>query len=559
MSQSMGSPDPATINIVANALHGIAEEMGVNLLRSARSTIIREARDCSCALLDRRGRLIAEADHAPIQMSSLALPLEACLLRHPVETLQPGDVFLTNDPYEGGQHLQDLILFLPIFDDGVVIGFSGSVAHHIDIGGGSAGLTLDAAEIYSEGLRFTCLRLTETDFAEAGIVPSVVFSNFREPITSMGDLRAQLAACIVGRDRLVGLAHRYGHKILESCIEASLLHSETLMRNAIREIPDGVYHAEDHVDGDVLNDEPIRVALTMTVRGDEMALDFTGTDAQTADFLNVPIASTMAAALSAVTMAAASGGRRIPANEGCHRPISVTVPTGSFLNPRPPAAVRARMCGAYRTFDCVLMALQQALPGRTPALGFNVNTTVGFSRSTERGFRIFIEDIGGGWGATPEADGQDMLDAPLSNCKITPVEMLEMDHPHLRLLRYEFVPDSGGDGKYRGGLGSVREYEVIDDDVSFFAYSDRHRFRPRGVLGAESGSPGSFSVVSGEDEVRLPAKTDHPVRRGDRVLVVAGGGGGYGAPDERDRTARARDELLGKATAPGAIEGGDDQ
>jgi N-methylhydantoinase B len=555
MSNLVQQPDAATINIVTNALHGIAEEMGVNLLRSARSTIIREARDCSCALLDRQGRLIAEADHAPIQMSSLALPLEACLRRHPISELVPGDIFLTNDPYEGGQHLQDLILFLPVFDDGVVVGFAGSVAHHIDIGGGSAGLTLDAAEIYSEGLRFTCLRLHECDFDEDGLVPSVVFSNFREPYTSMGDLRAQLAACVVGRDRLLELARRFGQDALDSCIDALLRHSETLMRNAIREIPDGTYKAHDQVDGDVLDNQPIGVALTMTVQGDEMTLDFTGTDLQTHDFLNVPIASTLAAALSAVTMFAASGGRRIPANEGCHRPVSVESPAGTFLNPLPPAAVRARMCGAYRTFDCVLMALQQALPSRAPALGFNVNTTVGFSRSTDAGFRIFIEDIGGGWGATPHADGQDMLDAPLSNCKITPVEMLELDHPHLRLVRYEFLPNSGGDGQHRGGLGTVREYEVLDDGVSFFAYADRHRFQPRGVLGGRDGRPGAFKVLSQGQVSSLPSKTACTVGRGDHVVVIAGGGGGYGAPEDRAESARSMDRLLGKVIETQLTEG----
>ena len=545
----MSVVDPATINIVTNALHGIAEEMGLNLLRSARSTIIREARDCSCALLDADGRLIAEADHAPIQMASLALPLKACLVKHDPQTLQDGDVFLTNDPYQGGQHLQDLIVFLPVFNDGELIGFAGSVAHHIDIGGGSAGLTLDAAEIFGEGVRFTSLRLRLSDFEEGGVVHEIVHSNFREPSTSMGDLRAQLAACLIGQARLDDLCDRYGRTTLDECIEAGLRHSETLMRKAIEEIPDGIYQAEDFVDGDVVGNRPIRVALTLTVSGSEATLDFGGTQEQTRDFLNVPIASTLAAAYSAMTMVAASGGRHIPANEGCHRPIHIIVPEGSFLNPRPPAAVRARMCGAYRTFDAVLMALQCALPDRTPALGYNVNTTVGFSQTAGESFRIFIEDIGGGWGATPAADGADMLDAPLSNCKITPVEMLELDHPYLRVSRYEYIPDSGGAGQYRGGLGTVREYEVLDDGVTFFAYADRHRIAPRGANGGSDGLRGSFHRVTQHGATPLASKTSLAVAAGDRIRIVAGGGGGFGPPTDRTPDAIARDELEGKTSA----------
>lgn len=543
--------DAATVNIVSTALHGIAEEMGVNLLRSARSTIIREARDCSCALLDHRARLVAEADHAPIQMSSLALPLQTCLARHDPASLTPDDVFLINDPYAGGQHLQDLILFMPVFVDGQLVAFSGSVAHHIDIGGGAAGLTLDAAEIYAEGLRFPGMRLSLRDFDAGGVIADIVEGNFREPDTSLGDLRAQLAACIVGRERFQELSAKFGLGVVQECIDASLDRSETLMRKAIEEIPDGVYESTDAVDSGVLSPDPIVVRLRMTVSGDQVELDFAGTDPQTEDFLNVPIASTLSAALSAMTMMAVATGRRIPANEGCYRPISINVPEGSFLNPRPPAAVRARMCGAYRTFDAVLLALQQAMPERMPALGFHVNTTVGFTQRQGERFRIFIEDIGGGWGATPTADGQDMLDSPLSNCKITPVEVLELDHPYLRVNQYTYVPGSGGAGHHRGGLGTLREYEVLEEGVSFFAYGDRHTTPPPGHAGGGPGGTGSFSIVRAGESTRLASKTAERVRAGDLVRVVAGGGGGFGRPEERTAARIRVDQEQGKVEAEG--------
>ena len=544
----MTSIDSATINIVANAMHGAAQEMGLNLMRSARSTIIREARDFSCALLDAEGRLVAQAENAPIQMASLSLPLESCLRRYPAGTLDADDVFFTNDPYEGGQHLQDLIVFLPTISGGQLLGFAGSVAHHIDIGGGAPGLTLDAADIHAEGLRFTSMRLKVTDFDDGGFISDIVKANFREPITSMGDLRAQLAACHVGRERLVEISERYGAEVLAQCIDASLDHSEALMRAVISDLPDGQYAAEDMVDSGVTTPDPITVKLMITVAGDSLTCDFTGTDVQTDDFLNVPIASTLAAVHSAIAMFAVAGGRRISVNAGSFRPVTVDVPSGSFLNPVSPAAVRARMCGAYRAFDATLMALQLAAPERVPALGFNVNTTVGFTRRSEDGFRIFIEDLGGGWGATPATDGADMLDAPLSNCKITPTEVLELDHPYLRIVQYAYVPDSGGDGEFRGGLGSVREYEVIEDGVSFFAYADRHAFSPRGAAGGDPGTCGSFSVVSGGNETPLASKSSLPVSRGDSVRVIVGGGGGFGLATARAPGARLMDVRNGKVT-----------
>jgi N-methylhydantoinase B len=228
------------------------------------------------------------------------------------------------------------------------------------------------------------------------------------------------------------------------------------------------------------------------------------------------------------------------------------VPYGSILNPKPPAAVRARMCGAYRLFDAILMALQKAVPERMPALGFHANTTSGISQFKNDQFSIFIEDIGGGWGGNPLRDGADMLDAPLSNCIITPVEAVEIDHPFLILRRYELLPDTGGAGRHRGGLGSVREYEVLDDGAEFFGYSDRHRFPPPGAAGGEPGSRGAFRVVRAGQETILPSKTRFKLRKGDLVRVVVGGGGGFGPPSGRPVAAVLDDLAEGKVT-PGHV------
>lgn len=543
--------DPVTLNVMASAFHAIAEEMGVNLLLTARSTIIREARDCSCALLDASGRIISEAEHIPVQMSSLSLPMRSCLAKH--GAIGPDEVFVTNDPFLGGQHLQDITIFSPIFHADTLLGFSASIAHHVDIGGGNAGLTLTAREFYEEGLRFSALKLNrERDFAKGGIFYDLVHSNFRAPRTTWGDIQAQLAANDVGRRRIVELAERHGAETVISYMSASMDHSERLMRAEIARIPEGRYEAEDFIDDSIGSQEPIPIRVALEVRGGEIDVDLTGSAPQIREFLNVPFGSTCSSAFSAIKMALTAGRSTIHSNDGCYRPIRINAPEGLIVNPTAPSATRARMCGAYRVFDAILMALQQALPDRAAGLGFHVNTTVGLTRRDGENYSIFIEDIGGGWGGTPVGDGADMLDAPLSNCRITPAEAVELDHPFIRVSRYELVPDSGGAGRFRGGLGSVREFEVLEDGVEFFGYADRHRQAPRGAVGGDSGTPGGFTILRGNEEIRLASKTACALKTGDRVRVVAGGGGGYGAPRERDPQALAADLLAGKVSAAAA-------
>jgi N-methylhydantoinase B len=542
-----GAYDVVTLNVLINAFHAVAEEMGINLLRSARSTIIREARDCSCALFDAEGRIIAEAEHIPVQMSSLSLPMRACLKKH--SPIKAGEVFLTNDPFIGGQHLQDITIFTPIFVGKRLIGFAGSIAHHVDIGGGAAGLTFDAKEFYEEGLRFTAMKLTlSRDFSANGVFYDLVHANFREPETTWGDIQAQLAANELGRRRILELADRYGADEVIRYMGAAMEYSERMMRTAISQVPDGVYEGTDQIDDGVFVDDPIPICVKITVSGSDMTVDFAGTSPQLGEFLNVPLGSTYSSTFSSIKMALTAGRETIPANDGCYRPITILAPYGSILNPAPPAAVRARMCGAYRLFDAILIALQKALGDRIPAPGFHANTTSGVSQFKGGNFSIFIEDIGGGWGGNPQNDGADMLDAPLSNCIITPIEAVELDHPFIMVRRYELLPDTGGAGTHRGGLGSVREYEVLEEGAEFFGYSDRHRFAPPGAAGGRSGSRGAFRVIRQGEEIILPSKTRFKLRKGDIVRVVVGGGGGFGEPSARPAAAVLEDLSEGKIT-----------
>jgi N-methylhydantoinase B len=542
--------DAATLAILIGTLDSIAGDMGENLVQSARSTLIREARDGSCALLAADGEIIAQAQHIPVQMCSLSVPLKACLERH--GTIRPGEIFLTNDPFAGGQHLQDLIVFRPVFVGGELVAFAGSIAHHVDIGGGSAGMTYDAREYYQEGLRFpSCKIEVDRDLAEGGLMHDVMVANFRQSQIGLGDLKAQLAATHLGVRRFTDLIDKYGLAVIQGGIERAFEYAERLMREAIRCVPDGRYSAEDFVDGGVFDDTPIRVHVTLTVEGSTIAVDFAGSDPQVEEFLNVPYGSTVSTTMSVIKMVL-DPTDEIPANAGCFRPIELRAPEGSFVNPRAPAATRARMCGAYRIFDAVLAAFQQAIPDQVPAQGYNVNTTVGFSHALAGRYAIFIEDIGGGWGGTAAHDGADMVDTPLSNCKITPVEALEREHQYLRVERYALLPDSGGAGRWRGGLGMERVFQVLKDGVTFFGYADRHLRSPTGAAGGLSGTRGSFELHADGAMEALASKCSQTVGKGERIRVLAGGGGGFGRPEHRPRGLVAADVRSGKVTAEAA-------
>lgn len=535
--------DPVTFNVVLNSLFQITEEMGINLLLSARSTIIREARDASCALLDSSGQIVAQAEHIPVQLCSLSLPLKSCLAKH--GSIRPGEAFITNDPYSGGQHLQDIIIFSPIFYRGELIAFSGSIAHHIDIGGASAGMTYDATEYYQEGLLLPSLKVNVArDFRRGGLLHDLFRANFREPTTTLGDIKAQLAANRTGEMRLIELVEKKGLDLVKDCMAASIDYSERLMRAAIKSMPDGEYEASDMLDDGVFAPDPIPIKLKLAIADTNIKLDFSGTGPQRKEFINSPLGSTLSTIYSCVKMVASIfSGAPIPANEGINRPIEALVESGSLLNPIPPAPVRARMCTCYRVFDSIIMAFQKAMPEKMPALGFHVNTTSGLSHFSQGKYRIFIEDIGGGWGGTPERDGADFVDTPLSNCKITPVEAIELDHPYMMIERFELLPDSAGAGKCRGGLGMVRQYRVLEDGVEFFGYADRHKFAPKGANGGADGTMGKFSIIRNGSSIELPSKIKCKLQRGDILSVVAGGGGGWGDPRQR-ASEQIEEELL---------------
>lgn len=531
--------DPVDYAIISQSLIAAAREMGAKLVRSAYSTVLREARDGSAALLDAHGNTIAQAELIPMQLGTIGHVFQPCTKLYPNETLVPGDFFVINDPYSGGQHLQDVFLFEPIFFEGKIIGFSASVAHHLDVSGGDPGLNIAAPDVYAEGLIIPPLKFNRERDWHGGAFERLLRANVRVPHQTMGDFDAQFAANAIGAQRVTELAERYGAKKLTAVMAALLDYSEARMRAALRAIPDGSYFGEDAVDDDGLSDAPLVVKAKLTIKDDTAEIDFTGTGPQVRRNLNAPFASTVSAALSCLK--AALTDRDIPFNAGAFRPITVTAPKGCLLNPNPPAPVRARMEVCSRAWNAIMKALAQAVPEKVIACGFDTTTSFVLSHLGQNGWSVYLEIFGGGFGAADDTDGCDGVDNPLSNCSNTPVEALDQDFPFFRVREYALRQDSCGRGRQRGGLGFVRSFEVVSDGVRIALYSDRFRRAPEGLFGGGEGATGFCQVKRGDTIIPLKSKAAMDLQRGDIVTLGLGGGGGYGAPSERPETAIAQD------------------
>ncbi|MHA6346363.1 hydantoinase B/oxoprolinase family protein [Roseivivax sp. CAU 1761] len=528
--------------IISRALIAASHEMGAKLIRCAHSPIVREAQDCSAALTDRHGRVVAQAELTAIQLGSISHTLAPCLAAYPPETLQPGDFFISNDPFSGGQHVQDIFLFSPIFHAGALIGFGASVVHHIDVGGGAPGLNAEASDVHQEGLILPPAKYSYDRDWCGGPLERLIRANVRLPEATIGDLNAQFAANLIGAKRVSALAAQYGHDTLQAAMEAALDYSERRLRNAIAALAPGDYTAEARIEGATPEAPPAVIRAKLSITDGDIAIDFTGTDAQLDSNLNCPFASTIAAAVACVKSALTSDD--VPFNDGVSRAITVTAPEGSLLNPRRPAAVRARLLASHRVFNCVMNALAQVCPNRVIAEGFDTTTPICLTHKGPAGYNIYLEILGGGYGAGVETDGADGVDCPLSNCANIPIEALEMDYPFLRIERYALRPGSGGRGRNRGGLGFERSYRILDHDVTFSTYSDRFATAPRGLLGGEPGQPCSMHVERAGNRIQLSCRASFRLRKGDLLVVRTGGGAGYGAPEERSPDRAEADRRL---------------
>ncbi|MEM7425116.1 MAG: hydantoinase B/oxoprolinase family protein [Pseudomonadota bacterium] len=529
--------------IINRALIAAAHEMGTKLIRSAHSPIVREAQDCSAAIIDRRGRVVAQAELIPIQLGSITQTLAPCLELYPPETLKEGDFFINNDPYNGGQHIPDIFLFSPIFHEGELLGFSASVVHHIDLGGGAPGLNPEAGDVHQEGIVFPPSKYELNRDWNGGSFERFIAANVRMPHATIGDINAQFAANAIGAKRLRALATRYGAGAVTEAMDEMLNYSERRMRTAISGLPDGTFMAEAAMDEDGLGDTPVVIRTQVTIDGEAIRICFDGTDPQVPTYLNNPFASTFAAAVACAKSVLTDPD--IPFNDGVSRVITVDAPLGSVLNPKPPAPVRARLLPSYRVFNAVMKALAQVVPERVMAEGYDTTTPVCLSHLGESGYNIYLEILGGGYGASVGRDGCDGVDSPLSNCANIPIESLEMDYPFMRLESYALIPGSGGAGARRGGLGFERTYRILTDGVQFATYGDRFMLPAEGLFGGQSGAPAESYISRNGTKIPLRSKTGCHLEKGDLLVVRTGGGGGYGPPADRPQSLIEQDETMG--------------
>lgn len=537
---------PVDQAVITRALIAAADEMGVKLIRSAHSPVVREAQDCSAAILDKFGRVVAQAELIPIQLGSITHTFKACLEYHPLDTLCEGDFLINNDPYSGGQHLPDIFLFTPVFLEKELIGVTATVVHHIDLGGGAPGLNPNAGDVHEEGITFPPSKYTVEKDWMGGPFERLVRANVRMPEATIGDLNAQFAANAVGAERLRDLCRKFSSEIISVAMNEMLDYSERRIRTAISKAPDGEYYGEAHLDDDGINNVPVPIKVQLSIKGDTLNIDFEGTAEQVKSNMNSPFASSVSSAIACVKSVLTDPD--IPFNEGAERAINVKIPYGSILNPRPRAPVRARLLPSYRVVNAVMKALGEAVPERVIAPGFDTTSVCCLSHKSADGYNIYLEIFGGGFGAGPNYDGCDAVDSMLSNCSNIPIESMESDYPFFRVEDYSLRSSSGGNGKFRGGMGFQKTYKILSDDVTFATYGDRFRIAPEGVLGGGAGAQAETFVERGGQVIQLESKQQFVLHEGDILVVRTGGGGGYGLPSERNARLRENDKLSGILT-----------
>jgi N-methylhydantoinase B len=541
--------DPVRLELIKNAMGSVVDEMVLTLMRIAYSSILKDSMDVSSAFCDRQGRMIAQGLSLPLHLGAVPDAMEEVMRAFP-EGLDPGDVVILNDPYHGGAHLPDIFMFQPTYVGDYLLGYGVMVAHQNDIGGRVPGSSAaDSAEIFEEGLRIPPLKLHERGRPNETLF-KIIALNVRTPETVNGDLRAQLAGCRICELGMQALAERYGTKTLEHYFEEMLDYSERAARRLIAAIPDGEYRFTDYLDDNgVQMDEPVAICAAVRVEDDTLTVDFAGTAPQVRGAINATPSFTKSSVYFAVRALMEDD---VPNNLGFARAIRVVIPEGSLLNPRPPAAVAARGVSGFRVIDTVFGALAQAVPDRVRAAGEGGTTSYSIA-GTDRNecYFQFREVVMGGWGGGARHDGIDGVANPAANLSNAPVEIVENQAP-VRVERYEFVSDTGGAGRHRGGLAIRRQLRFLGDRGIIQFRSDRRSHLPYGLMGGFPGTPSENRLGKNGEWSPLPTKFVRHLDHGDVISHVNPGAGGYGDPFERDPQKVLADVRNGKVSAEAA-------
>lgn len=540
----MATVDPITTEIIRNAFISIAKDMNATLIRSAFTPVIYEGKDCSVALIDADGEVLGQSLGLPLFLGNLEICIKLIAEEHGWDYFNEGDVFYMNDSYMTGTHLNDSTIIMPIFWHGDRIGFAASRAHWLDVGAKDPGTPVDSHEIYQEGMRWGPTRLYENGKPREDVI-DLLRRNSRFGEATVGDMNAQVAAGRTGEKRLHALFDRFGAETIAAARDEIFKRTEILEREAVRAVPDGVYHAEGYLDDDGLGSDPLLVNLKLTVKDDAMAIDLAGSAEQARGPVNCGFTQTVAAARVAYKLLICS---EVSPNGGSFRPLEVTAPKRTIFSAEEPAA-----CGWYFSslgllIDLVIKALAPVMPERAAGAHYGdsmVVSVAGLDPRNDDEFFFMIEPTTGGWGASQGRDGESSLINNVNGSfKDIPVEIFENKYP-LRLLSYGIREDSGGIGKYRGGNGTYREY-LVQADSDLFLWFERSKTTAWGLFDGEDGlAPNVIVQRPDEDTLEVLKINGIKVRSGTVIKSLTGGGGGYGKPFERDPEAVRQDVIDG--------------
>ncbi len=541
--------DPVDFELFKNAIFSIADEMALTVFRTTYSAVLKDNMDYSTGFADGEGRLAAQGLTLPGHLGSTPTAL-AAIMRHYGDDMSPGDVFIMNDPFDGGMHLPDIFIFKPLYHAGERLAFACTVCHHTDVGGRVAGSNAsDSTEIYAEGLRIAPMKLYDAGKLNKTIM-TFIEKNVRVPVMVAGDLRAQLAACHIAELQFAEIVAKWGPAMTKRMMTETIDYSERLTRAALKDLPDGEWSFEDWIDDDGIDvGKPIRLFVTLRKTGDHIVVDWTGTSPQVRGAINNTLSYTKSASYTGVRSVLPQG---IPNNEGVFRAIEVICPPGTVGHGVLPAACAARGLTGFRMVDCMYGALAMMLPDKVKAAGDGGNSgiSIGGYDSNRKPF-VYVEFTCGAWGARPWADGLNGNSHMFANQSCPSAEVIEAEQP-VSVLAYEFVPDKAGAGKYRGGVPFRRAYRFDEQAAQLSVRSDRKTHRPFGLYGGSPGQPSENHLNPSGENRPMPSKVTMDIKRGDVFQHTHPGGGGWGDPLERDPAMVLKDvrnEFLSAAKA----------
>ena len=545
--------NPVTAEIIRNALIATTDEMKTNLMRTAYNPIIYEALDFTVGLFDRNGDTMSIGLGLPMFIRGLSDAIKAKIAFYGYDRIEPGDILLTNDAYIMGSHLNHLIFTLPIFHDGEIVAFASSMGHWIDIGGA---LGLRTQDIYSEGLQIPIVKFFKRGVQDRELT-EIIRTNVRIPELAMGDLRAQIAAIRTGERRYTALVQKYGLEAVDACVEGLFRMSERKARLAVAAMPDGVYEAESFMDDDGISDAPIPIKVRVIIEGEQMTIDLSDVGAQVAGYYNS--GETAGHSAAQVAFKCLTTPTLFPINDGSFRPLSVILPPGRVISARKPAAMRWWMTIPMTVVDTIFKAMAQCVPELTIAGHHADLCSATFNGTNPRTGRFFTRGAGvtgGGFGAKHNGDGMNATvcqnDGDTHN---GPIEATESKIP-LLIERYALRPDSGGAGRYRGGLGVERRVRAMAP-LNLNTYTERTRCAPWGLLGGGDALPNRMQIERADGRLEEPRNNGKfnaaRLETGDTIIVRTGGGGGFGDPAERSPEAVRRDVACGYISAEAAL------